>query len=336
MNHGDPNGPGAVYSSQHVLRREAWRWFSAGEFDAAATALVELAARGVLRERELQALIEILVDRGELGSAADRIESAIGERAGRERVDFALELFELRAVIDEPVGKRRAALLLLESVAAANDAAVWAHLQLGDRLRSVEESFETPAQLLDALEQEALAPAETGLPSAAQSRIEEIGHANAANAMLARDAERLLHALGDRLAAYRVERSRGAAQSGSTNSAHIQLQRAPSLASLRIAVVGGYPALRALIGRDLKRAKVADVREIPSSWEGSRVGRDVQATLSGVDVAIILVRQVGHSTSDQVKRAAQRVDVPVVIVDSVGTSGVRRALEQFVSDRLSP
>jgi hypothetical protein len=83
----------------------------------------------------------------------------------------------------------------------------------------------------------------------------------------------------------------------------------------------------------LIRSGVERVQSIPSAKEASRTGRDVQAVLAGSDVVVLLVRQLAHSTSDQVRRAAARAGVPAIMAESAGINGVRRALERFVTTR---
>lgn len=320
-----------------AFRERAWRFFQAGEFDQSIAAFTEIAARWQLASRELGALVEMLIDRGDRPGAAAAIELALAEMTGLDAVHWAWELLNLRTAIGEPTALNRAAKTVLETAAISNTISGWTFLADQNRLRVVESVFTEATELLDALEQQALAPVETGLPAAAFSRIEEIGHTNASNTPVSREAERVLHALGEAAAAYRVERSRGAIERNTRGwrPAHPPAS-APSLAGLKIAIAGGYPALRAAIRRDLQREKVNDVREIPSAWEGSRVERDVLATLGGVDVAVVLVRQIGHSTSGQIKRAAQKAGVPILLVESAGTAGARRALHQFQTGRSRP
>ncbi|MCC6790083.1 MAG: DUF2325 domain-containing protein, partial [Thermomicrobiales bacterium] len=85
--------------------------------------------------------------------------------------------------------------------------------------------------------------------------------------------------------------------------------------------------------RALARSGVARVEVIPSATEGIRSGRDVQGLVSGVDLVVMLVRQVAHSTSEQVKRAARRADVPVAIAETAGIAGVRRAIARWLAER---
>jgi len=94
-------------------------------------------------------------------------------------------------------------------------------------------------------------------------------------------------------------------------------------------LAGGHPALRATIERDLLRWGAAEVRAIPSLKEASRSARSVRATVGGTDVVVLLVRQLAHSTESQVRRAAAMTGVPVVVADSAGISGVRRALTRL-------
>jgi hypothetical protein len=265
------------------------------------------------------------------------MDSEIEGRLNIAAVERAVEVFDLAAASGDPDRQADAAMAVLETAAALVEAESWFWLLRSGRLSELESSFTAPLVLLAALEQESFAPPETGLVGWATGRIEAIGHAHANDDAVAREAERLLHAAGEAAAAYRVERSRRAVRRRpNVRDGQREGRQALSLVGLKLALIGGYPALRASIARDLERAHIEEVREIPPAREGSRIERDVQATLNGVDFAVVLIRHVGHSTSDQVKRVAERSGIPVVVVDSAGSSGVRRAIERFIARQRTP
>jgi hypothetical protein len=167
------------------------------------------------------------------------------------------------------------------------------------------------------------------LRDGAIARIEDYGHRNSADYELSRAAERILHATGATDAAYRVEASRQAAD----RNIHA-VGRSPgprriaNVAGLTVSLAGGHPALRAMARRDLIGAGVRDVKEIPPTWEATKDERAVQATMAGSDLAIIITRQISHSTSDQVRKAAARLGLPVVNADSASVSAIRRSVER--------
>jgi hypothetical protein len=316
------------------LRRGAWRMFDAGDFAGAAADFNRLCDLGVIGELELQALVEILVDRGEPGRAIEALRREIKRRQGdgASIVPLATSLFDLQVEFGtDPEARHEAALQVLEALAAAVDADIWMTTLSERRLTEIERSFRTPVEMLEALEQKAFAPNVTGLPDRARAKIEEIGHLHVGDPETARAVERLLHALGDPEAAYRIERARRSTlQRATAPSRTVSVQTAVDLTGLSVVIAGGHAALRSMIERDLTKAGVARVRGIPSATEANRAGREVQSVITGGDVVVLLVRQLAHSTSDQVRRAAARAGVPVVTADSAGISGVRRAIERFV------
>jgi hypothetical protein len=182
----------------------------------------------------------------------------------------------------------------------------------------------SPSAMLAGYEQQLLAPLETGLRERALVLIEALGHRDAS---MARDAERLLHAAGAAKAAYRVERERR----GVRPPQIVALDREASVAGLVIAVAGGHPRLRKMIRRDLTRIGISDFREIPAAFEANLGGRDVAAKLNGADLAVMIVRQIAHSTSDQVTSAAAKVGVPVAFAHSASIAGVRREVDAFAA-----
>lgn len=331
----DVNGADRPDASEwKLLRQEAWRTFDAGDFAGAAAAFHRLSDLGMIGELELQALVEILVDQGKIAKAVEALMREMGrcQGAGRSVVPWATSLFDLQIELgNEPKARHDAALRLLEALAVTGDADAWNATLTERRLVEIELSFQTPLEMLEALEQEAYAPSVTGFPERARAKIEEIGHVHAAEPGTARAVEHLLHALGHADAAYRIERARRAAVRRVTApSDGVPVQAAVDLTGLSVVIAGGHAALRSIIERDLTKAGVARVRGIPSATEANRVGREVQSVIAGGDVVVLLVRQLAHSTSDQVRRAAARAGVPVVTADSAGISGVRRAIERFV------
>jgi hypothetical protein len=54
--------------------------------------------------------------------------------------------------------------------------------------------------------------------------------------------------------------------------------------------------------------------------------RDILRLLNGCDLALMLVRQITHSTSDQVRKAADRLGVPVVFSNAASAVAIERQL----------
>jgi hypothetical protein len=181
------------------------------------------------------------------------------------------------------------------------------------------------------LEQWLFAPDATGLRGEALARIEAIGSGYGADPGSVRAAERLLHAVGEREAAYRVERAHEASSPARPRTA--SATDIPAARGLDLTLVGGHPALRSMSRRDLLGDGARNVREIPSAWEGARVERSIVATMSGSDLAVVIARQVAHATSDQVRKVGHRIGVPIEIAQAASVGSIRKAVERFSAAR---
>ena len=258
--------------------------------------------------------------------------------AGLDRanpLDAAVRRFDALVVAGADRVDRFAAGCDLLAVAAATGLGDWHAILQPNRQHEIEAACASPEDRLDMLELLVFAPEATGLPAEARARVEEIGHRHAADPETARAAERLLHLLGVPDAAYRVERSRKDAARGRRGRGHgpqpIRTER--GLTGLAVLVAGGHPALRARVESDLRRSGSGEVRELPAAWEATRRERDVRALVAGVDVAVLIGRQIAHSTVEQVKAAAEAAGVPVVVAETASAGAVRRALSRHLSDR---
>ena len=224
---------------------------------------------------------------------------------------------------------------LLEAMAASG-VDEWLHLYEGDRAERVERVASASPLGIAVLEQLTFAPPELELRPFAVRRLEEIGTHGALPRQDVRAIEQLLHGSGESDAAYRVERARkrmarSAAALESTSESDGADAR---LTGLVVAIVGGHPALRRLIRDELTPHDVS-VREIPPAFEATRRERDIAATLSGADVAILLIGQLAHTTSDQVRAVAARLGVPVVVSPRASTGAVRRVLLTWIASQRS-
>lgn len=317
--------------------RKAWRLFEQGDFDGALNAFLSFENQLPRDGPEFRAMIEIMIDRDECLAAAEVIDRKLTDHGGDEievrapRIAWEWELFALLEKSGHRERAFEAGLRALEDVAATGSTLQWQHTIGEGWIDRLESSAQTPRELLNVLEQEAFAPTLTGLPAKVIQRIEEMGHSHAEDSVLARESEILLHAVGATAAAYRVERARREIGERELRKSPPRVKLDRPIVGLSIAIAGGHPALRALITRFLMKEGARSVAEIPSAKEASRVGRDVQAALAGSDIAVILVRQIAHSTSDQVRRAAAKLGIPVVLAESSGSAGVRRALERWLT-----
>lgn len=322
------------------LAAEGWRLFAANDFAAARLSFARAVAAGHDEPDVVRILADLHGEAGDFAAAADVL-AAYLRRVGpdlspADRLDWALARFD--AVRQAGLAHERreeAALQVLEATAAAGEGA-WSRMLEPGRRQSFDAAIVSPLGMLTRLEQESFAPAVSGLPALVPFRAEELGHFHASDAAVARGVERMLHALGEREAAYRVERSRRAATRSQRDDQALRLNTEPPRRDARgwiVVLVGGHPALRALARRDLVRSGVAEVREIPSAWEATRHERDVRRLLMGADIAVLIVRLLAHSTSDQVRAVASLFEVPVVAAETATVGAIWRAIERYRNER---
>lgn len=229
-----------------------------------------------------------------------------------------------------PLAQREAALDLLGAATMAGEAG-WQLVQQPDRRARLDDALSEPGAQIDLLEQEALAPAETGLPGTVPGRTLAFGRLMAARGELGavRDAERLLHVLREPQLAYLLENDRKRWGGGFRTSLTAPRPVIYPGSRLTVVLAGGHPPLRRLARRELDEMDLADVREFPSAWEGNRQGRHARDTVEGSDLAVVIWRQIAHSTSDQITSAARSLSIPVVRADTPTISAIRRAVTQF-------
>jgi hypothetical protein len=223
-------------------------------------------------------------------------------------------------------GQRLLAALQAAALAGPESWALFEHPDL----RSIIDAHLMPtATGLDLAEQLLYAPPETGWPETGLQRIETIGLAAAQDAELARACERLLHAAGLPDAAYRVERARRSRSEISPSLARVPARRKrTSLTGRTVAIAGGHPALRVMIGEEVA-ALDGSIREIPSRHEAVRRDKDVTDILRGANVVLVIIPQIAHSTSDQVKRAARRLSVPVIQAPTASVQSIIVLITQW-------
>lgn len=315
------------------LRNDARARFDAGDFGAASALYRRAFDAGDRTQHTLDALL--LLRAGDPTTIAGVLTAFLDDAGPRlaptDRLRWASELMDAAAAGADADAQRSAALRLVEAATAAGDAG-WASALFSDRTGAVDAAFADPLDRLLLCELLAFAPPVSGYPARAAIRAEAIGHESAADGVVARAAERTLHGMGQREAAYRVERARRHQRGHAPPSPGPEEGGDATLGSLVVVVVGGHAPLRALVRRDLARDGAA-VRVVPSAWEATRRGREVTEQLAGADVAVIVGRLVAHSTVAQVKQAAARLGVPVVTAETAAASAVRRALARHIAGR---
>ena len=92
-----------------------------------------------------------------------------------------------------------------------------------------------------------------------------------------------------------------------------------------VAIAGGHAQLRGTAASLLRRHGIETV-PIPSSLEAVRRERDIVHLLRGCELAILLVRQITHSTSGQVRKAAERLGIPVFFSNALSAVAIERQL----------
>ena len=146
-----------------------------------------------------------------------------------------------------------------------------------------------------------------------------------------RSFERLLHGVGATDDAYRLESARKHRQTTAAVPSGARPGRQPRIDLRTLAIAGGHAQLRGTAASSAAAGMESQIVSIPSSQEAVRRERDIVRLLQGCDLAMLLVRQITHSTSDQVRKAAERVGVPVIYSNALSAVAIERQL--FERDR---
>lgn len=273
-------------------------------------------------------LADRLLEAAATGNAAEQLVSAIqdidarkAELTVRELLRYRILFFDLAQVstTDERMQAAIAVDLLSEM-----DAASWNAILQTDRIEALRRLVAEPEFGLELAELLAYAP-DDGIRDFAVSELEVTGIRHLAAGEDSRSIERLLHATGAGDAAYRLETARKrAAQLG------LPLRTKRPSPYMRIpfrtvAIAGGHAQLRRSAMAVLERYGMTVV-PIPSSSEAVRRERDILQMLQGCDLAMVLVRQITHSTADQVRKAAERLDIPVRYSNAGSAVAIEREL----------
>lgn len=307
----------------------AYRLFESGDTERALAVLEGVGGAGPLEAGGRELLDLLLPDPAPI----DIVDAVLRRNDDRltpiERARWLARRFDSLPL--ETDAAREAALDLLGSATMAGNAG-WAIVQDPVRRASIDLVLREPDAQIDLMEQEALAPAETGLPSSVPGRALAFGRQMAAQGDFAcvREAERLLHVLREPQLAYLLEGERKQRVAWLASPEPVALK--PTVGHpdrLTVVLAGGHPPLRRMARRELDELNLANVREFPSGWEGNRQGRHARETVEGSNLAVVIWRQIAHSTSDQVMAAAKAYAVPVVRADTPTVSAIRRAVSSF-------
>jgi hypothetical protein len=193
-----------------------------------------------------------------------------------------------------------------------------------DELRRLADEPELGLELIELL---TYAP-DPGLHDAATAQLEAIGIRRSLVGDDVRSIERLLHASGARDGAYRLEAARKIRvqrQHSGTTKLPVEPTRIPYRV---IAIAGGHAQLRVSAAAVLESYGVRVV-PIPSSREAVRRERGILQALQGCDLVMLLVRLITHSTSDQVRKAAERMGIPVLFSNAASAVAIERQLLEF-------
>ena len=241
---------------------------------------------------------------------------------------YCVVFFDLAMVstLDPLVRFETAAGLLSGAIEAGQPA--WEAIRRSNRLDEIERLTLEQAVGVELLELLAYAP-DAGMRGFAINQIGSSGMRALDNWDDSRSFERLLHAIGATEDAYRLESVR---KQRLTNSAAAREHRGPSNslnpAYRVVALAGGHAQLRGTAARLLQQHGIETV-PIPSSREAVRRERDIVRLLQGCNLVMLLVRQITHSTSDQVRKAAERLGVPVVYSNALSAVAIERQLLEF-------
>ena len=200
----------------------------------------------------------------------------------------------------------------------------WDAIRSSSRLDDIERLALEAESGLELLELLAYAP-DAGIRSFATSHIEAAGLRALDLGEDSRRFERLLHAVGATPDAYRLESERKRRQSSVPSKSEQQAPVDTAPPYRTIAIAGGHAQLRGTAAELLRRYGIETV-QIPSSREAVLRERDISQLVRGCDLVLVLVREITHSTSDQVRKAAERLSIPVAFSNALSAVAIERQL----------
>ena len=272
-----------------------------------------------------------LLDAAAAGSFERELSVARAQVEERQDALSPLEVFRFRALFfdlamvsttDPLVRQETAAGLLTGAVEAGQPA--WEAIRASSRLDEIERLALAHGTGIELLELLAYAP-DAGMRGFAINQIESAGIRVLDSQADSRSFERLLHAIGATEEAYRLESARKDRLAGASSGREAYLVGRDTLSYRVVAIAGGHAQLRRTAAGLLLRHGIETV-PIPSSLEAVRRERDIVQLLQRCDLAILLVRQITHSTSDQVRKAAEKLGIPVVFSNALGAVAIERQL----------
>lgn len=285
-------------------------WRQAPDLNALANWLLDAASRG-----EFEAA---------LGRARADIEAWQDDLAPIDRFRCRLLLFDVAQIsANDPSLLQEVAAELLSATIEAG-APGWEAVRYSSRQHAIERLARETRSGIELLELMTYAP-DAGLRSFGLSYIETEGMRELERGEDSRSHERLLHAVGASEGAYRLEARRKQRQFTDAIRGSDVVLESGATGPRVVAIAGGHAQLRTTAAALLQRHEVRVV-PIPSSREAVRRERNVQHLMQGCDLAILLVRQITHSTSDQVRKAAEKLGVPVLYSNALSAGAIERQL----------
>lgn len=276
----------------------------------------------------LDAWANRLLDAGAAGRFTEELEVALRELDAQqpgwttEAIVRARVLFFDLALVSS--GDRRLQAQAGIDLLGALEGDDWDAVLGSSRIDDLRRLTDEPELGLELIELLTYAP-DPGVHDAAVSQLEGIGMRRLLRGGDARSFERLLHAAGASEAAYRLEAARKQRLQQMHPIGVTRPLERPGIPYRAIAIAGGHAQLRASAAAVLEPYGITVV-SIPSSQEAVRRERSILQALQGCDLVMLLVRQITHSTSDQVRRAAERLDVPVLYSNAASAVAIERQL----------
>ncbi|CAN5552793.1 hypothetical protein BH23CHL5_BH23CHL5_05640 [soil metagenome] len=271
----------------------------------------------------LALLLSLAVSLPNPAEIVDMVAQSLAERdfPAEARLALTSDLIQTARECNVAIDERLLTAMVLEGVAGSNDD-LWASLSF-DWWSRLEVLMQRDDMSLRLLEQLFYAPDSTGLPALALQFAETSVAEAPGDRQFSRAMKRLLHAVGQREAAYQIERTRR------TRSQDLSLELIaspePRLDEQVIVIAGGHSGLRAVIKRMVGSLGGQTV-DIPARFEAVRRDRDVSGAVRFANVAVLITSQISHSTSDQVRSAAYRHNVPILSARSGSAHTILRML----------
>jgi hypothetical protein len=236
-----------------------------------------------------------------------------------------------------------AAVEALEAAAGnERNEAGWRHLEDPDRRAAIlAAAGSDPDAIADALEHLAFAPRHAGLQADAARFAEQAAYAHGTNRAVVRAAEVLLYAIARdggpeataaRDAARRLEAMRKTVSGTTTRTPAPAPRIAPDISGAIIVLVGGHDGLRAAIRTSLAPRNPRELRDLPPTWEG-QLGGGPESAIRGADLAVLIIRQLDHSTGDAAEAAAREFGIPLRRARSASTAAIIATIDDWALSR---